>query len=351
MDPNVGTANFRKLTVDEEVDVIIGGFSSGVVTAMQDTMAELDQLFLGDAVSPEHTARVEQNYEDYKYYFRVPTSNIILISKDLNAMLIDYLKQEKNLPIEKVGIIRDDAAWAQGFVTNLVKPPLENAGIEVVRDDPVPTGVTGAEFASILESHQNAGVDVIVPCMAHVDAVPLVKTWSEMEPNALLAGFSVAMLNLEGWEITDGACKYTAFLAMGGMTYAPITSRTIPFIERYENRWGVLPEANVGYGFYDAVYMYKQAVEWAQENGEENPFDSSTLVSYLEKFDEDNPYPSVRGRNAFTKSHDLMWGTDYVRNWPFQWMGSKEQVLVWPPEKATGDFTIPPWVNPSEWAE
>lgn len=52
LDSNTATSEFRRLATVENADVIIGGFSSGVMTAMMETMAETKTLFLSDASSP-----------------------------------------------------------------------------------------------------------------------------------------------------------------------------------------------------------------------------------------------------------------------------------------------------------
>jgi len=59
LDSNTATSEFRRLATVENADVIIGGFSSGVMTAMMETMAETKTLFLSDASSPAHAQKVE----------------------------------------------------------------------------------------------------------------------------------------------------------------------------------------------------------------------------------------------------------------------------------------------------
>ncbi|KXA93474.1 hypothetical protein AKJ66_01905, partial [candidate division MSBL1 archaeon SCGC-AAA259E22] len=172
-----------------------------------------------------------------------------------------------------------------------------------------------------------------------------------------LIGHDMAMLNLGAWEITAGAAKYSAFIIEGGAVWGPVTDKTVPFIQRYKERWEKPPEAHTTFGFYDAVYMYKKAVERAVEAGEEDPFSSKTLIPYLEKFDKDDPYKGTTGFRAFTQPgaervHELVWGDEYVRNLPVQWMGPASEdgmVIFWPPEVKTGEFTLPPWINTDKW--
>ncbi|KXA92652.1 hypothetical protein AKJ66_03770, partial [candidate division MSBL1 archaeon SCGC-AAA259E22] len=215
LDPTVASTNFRKLVWREDAEVVMGGFASGVTLSAQETMAELEKLWLGTAASPKLTEKVAKDYESYKYYFRVTPNNAITMAKDIKGIIVDCLMQERGLPIHQVAIVRDDATWAAGLCKNVLIPKLKDAGVEVVAEDPVPTGTTGAEFESMLADYSAKGVDVLIPVLAHTNGVPLVKAWADRQPNMLLIGHDMAMLNLGAWEITAGAAKYSAFIIEG----------------------------------------------------------------------------------------------------------------------------------------
>ena len=70
--PETGIDAIEKLTGEEQVDVLIGGYTSGVTLAQLPHIAEAKTIYLGvGAASPSITVRVKEDYDTYKYVFRV----------------------------------------------------------------------------------------------------------------------------------------------------------------------------------------------------------------------------------------------------------------------------------------
>ncbi len=345
LDQNTATSEFRRLVVDEGCKVIIGGFSSGVALSMLDTMADLAReghkvIWLGDASSPRLTDKVAQDYEHYKYFFRPLGLNASTFPLDMVAML-DFLRSQ-GLNIKKVAIIRDNALWTDD-VMKVFKPLLEKHGYEIAMDEKAERGQT--DFSSFLLKAQEKA-DVIVPILAHVRGDSLVKQWADMKIRIPIAGHDLSAIDPDYWKATDGKCFGEIYTADGGGVPIPINDKMKHFLDAYKAKYGHLPEAYSAYGCYDAVYLYKEAVEMAAKAGEKNPFDPDVLVKYLEKFNRTHPFEGVRGKIAFTKNHDLVWGDGFVRNWICQWQKGK-QVVLYPKYMATGKLVLPDWIKPS----
>src|SRR5712664_2474093 len=69
--PDATNAMERVITRDK-ADFVIGGFRSEAVLAMQEVAMDYKKIFLGaGAAHPQLGARVEQDYNRYKYWFRV----------------------------------------------------------------------------------------------------------------------------------------------------------------------------------------------------------------------------------------------------------------------------------------
>lgn len=349
LDSDTATTNFRKLVEDDGVDVIFGGFRDGVIQTTMNTMAELEMLWLGDGASPETLQPIVEQYDDFKYFFRVDMANSGKFPFD-HQLMLEYFREEKDLDIDRVAFIRDDLVYTVPFM-EVLENIYEDMGIEMVMEEPVPLDVSGAELGNLLSQANSLNADMVQTLTAQSDTTPLVEAWSQSKPNMLLAGQSLSSVAPDSWVRTDGAVEYTAWVADGGTALAPITDKMLPFIEKYKDRYDELPNAHIAPDFYDGVFMYKQAVEAADEAGEEDPFDPETLVSYLEAIDENNPYDGIQGPKAFTDMHQLKWGTDYIRCWPLQWRGVENQVVFAPDERATGEFVLPPWIEPSDFEE
>ena len=337
-DSNTATTAFRDL-VDRGCKVIIGGFASGVALSMMDTMADLAKtghkvIWLGDASSPRITQLVAKDYNDYKYYFRVLTLNASTFPLDMIDML-DFLRSQ-GLKIKKVAIIRDNALWTDDVMKKF-KPLLEKHGYEIVIDEKVSRGQT--DFSSFLLKAQSEA-DVIVPILAHVNGASLVKQWADMHIGIPIAGHDLSAIDPDYWNATDGKCNYEIYTADGGSVPVAINPRMEHFLKAYEEEYGHLPEAFSAYGCYDAVYLYKTVVEQAYKDGVKDPFDPDVLVKYLERYNATHPYDGIRGKIAFTKNHDLLWGNGYIRNWICQWQDGK-QVVLYPKDMATGTLELP----------
>src|SRR5437764_484149 len=87
--PETGITAVKKLTSDEKVDVLVGGYSSGVTLAQLPHISTAKTIYLGiGAASPAITAKVKTDNENYKYIFRVNPLN----SKWLAASLVGFLR-------------------------------------------------------------------------------------------------------------------------------------------------------------------------------------------------------------------------------------------------------------------
>ena len=340
LDSNTATSEFRRLATVENADVIIGGFSSGVMTAMMETMAETKTLFLSDASSPAHAQKVEQNYEKYKYWFRVSQNNGSTFALDL-ADMVKFLR-DSGYEVKKVYVIRDEHVWTDP-VMEALKPLLEEMGVEIVKDVKIPRGYS--EYEQLILEAENLNADLIMPILAISGTGDiLVKQWATLKPDLLLAGHDLSAIDAELYEKTNGMANYEIFLADGGaLVTAPPTEKCREFVEAYKAKYGHYPESHQAYGAYDAVYLYKMVVEMAAENGEKDPFDPDILVKYLVRFNASNPVQLTR-TIAFYDNHDLMWGDEYVRNWISQWQDGK-QYIIYPPSVANGELKLPPWIQ------
>src|ERR1700693_5393056 len=74
--PKVGIAAINKLTSEDHVDVRIAGYDSGVTLAELPHIARAKTIFLGiGSASPAIQQKVKDDYEHYKYIFRVNPIN------------------------------------------------------------------------------------------------------------------------------------------------------------------------------------------------------------------------------------------------------------------------------------
>ncbi|MEM2236842.1 MAG: ABC transporter substrate-binding protein [Candidatus Caldarchaeum sp.] len=348
---DTAVAEFRRLVTAEKVDVMIGGYSSGVMTATMEPMAELKTIFLADASSPAHARKVGANYDKYKYWFRITQNNGITFALD-GVEQIDYLAAN-GVKIDKLYIIRDEHIWVDEWEP-LFTELLKRKNIQVVKSVKIPRGYT--EYEPLLIEANRLGAQAVFNMLAISGTGDvLARQWATLKLPLILMGHDLAAIDLGFWEKTGGACEYEIFMADGGVVQtAPPTPMCKSFIENYTKKYGYPPEAHQGYGAYDAVYLYKKVVEEAAAAGESNPFDSETLVKYLERYTLGNAIKLTRkvafypkgawGADGTRWDHDLVWGDEYVKNWVAQWQAGKQYVLA-PSWLKNADLKLPPWLK------
>jgi branched-chain amino acid transport system substrate-binding protein len=330
LNPDVTATELRRLAYDEKVDVIVGGFSSGIVIANMDTIAEIKKVWLVECASPTVTNKIKEDYDSYKYVFRVGTTNSSTFPPAV-VMSLNFLN-EKGVKVKKVAIVRDEAKWVAD-ITGLLKKELSANGYEVVLEEAIPKDKE--EFSDVLTKVQQNNADIIVAMIAHGKAQAFLMQWKDSGLKIPVAGLVLSAVNPDFWGETNGKCNGLIFIAPASFVPVPEMSEKMKsFVNAYKEKYGTLPEAYSAYGSYNAVYVFKKAYEMALENGED-PSNSDVLVKYLEKVNEQNPVEGVSGNIAFTNHHDLVVKENYIVISVCQWQDGKIVVLH---PKATGDL-------------
>src|SRR6218665_1479007 len=133
--PEQGIAAIKKLTADDKVDVLIGGYTSGVTLAQLPHISSAKTIYIGvGAASPAITAKVKSDYENYKYIFRAFPINAAHQARALVDFINGKLKGEMGL--KKIAIVGENAKWVQDLVPILKKGATDGG-----------TDVTLAEFS------------------------------------------------------------------------------------------------------------------------------------------------------------------------------------------------------------
>ena len=343
--PDAATAMQKAVTVDK-VDFLVGGFRTEAVLAMQDIACDNQKIFLGcGSASKEQCTRVAEDYDRYKYWFRVTPINDNLLVMDSFLILdnvISVMKDELGIENIKIALLMEKAEVGDLIVAaskHLV--PAMGEGIELVgewRPSPTATDVT-AELSAIKDS----GAHIILTFFSGPAGIVYAKQWGELEIPATSVGVNAEAQKMGFWDATGGKGNYDTTLN----SYARIeyTDKTIPFFDKFVAEMGEFPIYTAG--TYDAIYILKDAIERA------GTLDSDAVVIELENTE----YFGSMGRWVFTSTetgnpHDVMWGPEYVTGIGTQWQDG-ELLCVWPPVdgswnglvyEGTVAYKLPPWV-------
>ena len=329
--PEQGIAAIKKLTSDEKVDVMVGGYTSGVTLAQLPHLAAAKTIYLGvGAASPAITAKVKQDYDHYKYIFRVTPMSSVRQAESVTDFIRGFLKGE--LGLKKVAIVGESAKWVQDLLPGLKKGAIDS-GMEVPLYEVFDTGTT--DFSPLLSKVKSSGAQFMIAILSHASSDVFAKQWYDARIPVPYGGIDVKSMDADFFKRVGGKSisEVVALLALR----APITPKTIPMIDAFEKRFNRQP-VYTGFGAYDTVYVYAEAVSRAKT------LDADAVIKELEKTD----HVGTVGRITFDQSHDLKPGPGLV-NWIYaQWQEGGSRVVLWPKELATGKYVAPPWMKTTQ---
>jgi len=324
----------QKLTTRERVDFIIGGMSSGAVLGAMDRWARYKTIWLGTgAASAEVTDKVGEDYDKYKYYFRIGTLDSISQGTATGDFITNYLKPKYG--ITKAAIVAVDLVYSKGIAEEAARVCEEN-GIEVVYRDYFPMGTT--DFSATFKKAVDAGAQVIINSIVTDDGIAFVKQWYDLKVKAAIVGPVGPALKPEFYDQTGGKCIFeTSAYPNGGP--APLTSNTMQFVEDHVAKYGNNP-GFISYPAYNALYVLKEASKNVKDiNNKDEWIKAIEKVEF--KLGGDKGVAPV----VFDENHSLKYGGDAARGIIFQWQGKDKWEAVYPEEYATGEWMVPEWMD------
>lgn len=340
LEPGVPTSDcllvVEKLILEKGADFIVGGpVRSEAALAAMDLLSQYKTVSIlsTGVLTPAYHARVAEDYEKYKYCFRITGEAVWMVTGEIIPCLVDI---GERFDLSKIFIMVQDVAHARAGGP-LIEKIMTGEGWESLGVEIYPTGTT--DFSPGLLKALDGGAQVIVIWMDMPESSILLKQWYDMKIPALPFGSIIAAAEQPGfWEATEGKGEYClANVVNAGNAPCEATPWTMEFVNAYEKKWGVEPE---GYGTsssYMVPYVLKDAIERA------GSLDPDAIISALEKTD----MMGVYGRIRFDpESHQVIPSVDPAEGAVgtiFQWQAG-ERVVVFPPKIAVGEILLPPWM-------
>jgi branched-chain amino acid transport system substrate-binding protein len=327
----------EKLILQKQVDFLVGGpVRSEAALAVMDLLSQHKKLSIvtTGVLSPAYTKNVADNYDKYKYCFRISNDIVNLVAKELMAVFAKVREEHK---LDRVFIMVQDVAHARK-AGEVVESLLKKNGYNVVGHEIYPTGNT--DFAPGLLKSKKEDAQILFIWMDMPESAILMKQWKSFRLTSLPMGFLAAGEQPGFWKASDGNCEYAIVdVVNGGNAPATITPWTMKFVDAYKAKWGLEPEGYGASSSYMAVYALKDAIERA------GTVESDAVVKALEGID---LMGGVYGRIRFDpKSHQVIPSQDPNEGavtGVFQWQDGK-RVVFWPNAGATGTLKLPNWAQ------
>ncbi len=325
--PDATNAMERVITRDK-ADFVIGGFRSEAVLAMQEVAMDYKKLFLGaGAAHSKLGANVEQNYERYKYWFRVtPVKDVDLVRTLFAVMgaIGQQIRTDLKTDTPKVAILAEKAVWTEALVAAAQKnlPGMKMEVVGTWQPSATATDVT-AELSAI----DRAGAQIVFTMLSGPVGISVGRQMGERNMKAVAWGINVEAQKDEFWQAAAGKAQFVSTLD----TYAEVemTPKTVPFVRAFRQRFNKSPTYNAA--TYDAINMLKAAIEQAGST------DADKLVPVIEKIE----HIGTGAVATFDKRHDLVWAVGKTAGIAVQWQDGKK-VPFWPPQvKGMQAFKMP----------
>jgi branched-chain amino acid transport system substrate-binding protein len=325
--PDATNAIERVITRDK-ADFLIGGFRSEAVLAMQEVAMDYKKIFLGaGAAHSKLGLNVEQNYERYKYWFRVtPVKDVDLVRTLFAVMgsIGQQIRTELKTDVPKVAILAEKAVWTEALVAAAQKnlPGMKMEVVGTWQPSATATDVT-AELSAI----DRAGAQIVFTMLSGPVGISVGRQMGERGMKAVAWGINVEAQKDEFWQAAAGKAQFVSTLDT--MAEVEITPKTVPFVKAFKARYKKSPTYNAA--TYDAIMILKSAIEQA---GSTN---ADKLVPVLEKIE----HVGVSGTQSWDKRHDLIWAIGKTAGIAVQWQDGKK-VPFWPPQvKGMQPFKMP----------
>ncbi len=330
-----------KLMTADQADYIISG--GQFLLPYQEISAQHKKILLSVYGTVDNfTQQVQDNYDKYKYSFRIGPCNQSVANA---GMLGDMLTVCNYTGFNKVAYLSQDfgASWKQmmaGYSNRL-----SEHGIEVVYTGFIP--ITSADFSSYLAAAEESGAQVLFPMIMNEAVTSLVKEWYNRQSPFVLWGVMWFAAESGFWNLTEGKCDTVSFAGSPSVAGYPLTNKTVPTREAYLQRWGEVP-TETGIDAYDSLKLIlSDAIKRAGTT------ETESVIKTLETVDVET---SSARHFTFTSSHDPMVGSGSINDPAykyrvmciFQWQNGT-QVPMKPVEimrEVGATYKYPTWEGP-----
>ncbi|HWI36208.1 MAG TPA: ABC transporter substrate-binding protein [Burkholderiales bacterium] len=325
--PDATNAVERVITRDK-ADVLVGGFRSEAVLAMQEVAMDYKKLFLGvGAAHSKLGLNVEQSYDRYKYWFRVSPTKDVDLARTLFAVMNsigEQIRKDLKTDTPKVAILAEKAVWTEGLIAAAQKnlPAMKMQVVGLWQPSAIATDVT-AELSAI----DRSGAQIVFTILSGPVGISVGRQMGERNMKAVAWGINVEGQKEEFWQAAAGKAQFVSTLD----TYAEVeyTPKTMTFVRAYKARFGKAPTYTAA--TYDAIMILKDAIE------KQGTLNADKIVAHIEK----SEHVGTGAVATFDKRHDLVWAVGKTSGIAVQWQDGKK-VPFWPPQvKGMHPFKMP----------
>lgn len=336
-DPEVSINAVTRLISVHKADFVLAGYTNSLI--VQEVCADQNVILFCGSLVDEFTQRVADDYDRYKGSFRVGIGNE---SSGVNGLADSLLTLKNYTGFSKIAYLYGNSDAARRLYPT-VASSLSQQGFETVYENSIPGNTI--DFSGYFAAIEASGAEILVPAFS-TGRIPFVKEYHDRQSPFVVWG-NVGSGNEKFWQETGGKCDFVSFSGLPIVASYPITSKTLPFIEAYIDRWGKEANQHAAVGYDLVRFILADAIRRA------GTIETEAMIKALEATDIET---TMTRRHVYTSDHDIMVGEagpnrpgeDYLLVCLFQWQNGVP-VPVYPQgimEEAGATYKFPPWSGP-----
>ncbi len=342
-----GQKAVSRLITQDGVDIIVGGFSSAVVSAHQAIVSEHGVPYIITGASTPTITR-QADIDTGMMFHYCPTTDdfgeqTTLFAYDvIRKAVYERFGYPDSRPF-RMALIIQDSPYGKG-VQKAVRDTIEkeNLNIEIVAEETYKMGET--DFRTQLTAVKAAGPDVVYPAAFLNEQIPMV-TQARRD-----VGLDTIFLAVECNDDPDyyaGLGKYGEYSVIEtrfspyAVPRGPVADDMVAFRENYHRKWGSYP-GMMGASTYEGIYIAARAVENA---GTRNKDAVTKALATLEmpQLVEAMKDGVIRFTPDFREAKFELFMEQLV--WDEK-AGELRPRIVWPDHMKEADFVLPDWYVP-----
>ena len=342
-----GVKAVTKLITEDKVDLLIGGFSSGITYADQVVAAEHKVPFIiTGASSPIVTRRTDI---DTSYFFHhcpttddYPEATLLFVNEVVKPEIYERFNFSEDRPL-RLGVLYQDSKYGEGVYEGIKKAiEKHNLNMEIVSAEKFKMSET--DFRTVLTVIKESKPDVVYVA-AFLNEQTLIVTQGRKD-----VGMNTIYLSVE---CNDDPDYYTGVGRWGEYSiqesrfspYAipsgPIHEVVEKFREDFKDRWGTSPSM-MGASTYEGVYIAAEAIKNAGTLDKEK-VRASLAELEMPQIVEVMQNGVINFSSDYRESKFALYMEQLIWN---ESVGETRPKIVWPDSIKETDFVLPDWYEP-----
>jgi branched-chain amino acid transport system substrate-binding protein len=330
--PSTVPGIYSKLLDIDKVDLIIGGYGTNMLAPAMPLVMQRKKLFIGLLGLGVNS---EFNYPNY--FVMIPSGQNPKPS--FTKGFIELALAQSPKP-QSVAIVAADAEFARNAADG-ARENAKAAKLNIVYDKTYPPSTT--DFAPIVRAIAATNPDIVVVCSYPPDSVGMVRAVNEQgfKPKMIgggMVGLQNTSIKAQLGPLLNGWTNYDFWLPVPTMNFPGVAD----LMKKYQARAGEAKVDPLGYYMAPQAYAQMQVLEQAVKATKS--LDDQKLADYIRA----NTFTTVLGDVKFGKGGEWAQSRvlqvqfrDVKGNDPMQFKGVDTQVVVTPPEYASGSLIYP----------